>query len=133
MKTNLVFPGRLDVPLWRAHFVLTLLLAVSISACGSGGGSLNEKQFGLGSATLSWTPPTQNLDGSPLTDLAGYKIYYGKTPGNYDSKIHIENPGLTIYVVDYLTPGTYYFVLTAINSSNVESRFSNEVSKLVVY
>lgn len=128
-----MFSSHLDVPLWRARLLLHLVLVVSISACGSGGGSVSERQYGLGSATLSWTPPTQNLDGSPLTDLAGYKIYYGNKPGNYDSSIHVDNPGLTIYVVEYLTPNTYYFVLTAINSSGVESRFSNEVSKLVVY
>jgi hypothetical protein len=133
VKTNPAFPGRLDVPLWRAHFVITLLLAVSISACGSGGGSVTEKQYGTGSATLSWAPPTQNLDGSPLSDLAGYKIYYGNRAGDYHTSIHIDNPGMTIYVVEYLTPNTYYFVLTAINSSGVESRFSNEVSKLVLY
>jgi hypothetical protein len=33
-----------------------------------------------GQATLSWDPPTTNVDGTPLTDLAGYKVYYG-TPG----------------------------------------------------
>ncbi len=36
-----------------------------------------------GTATLSWTPPTQNTDGSPLTDLAGYRVYWGTSSGNY--------------------------------------------------
>ncbi len=133
VKTNPAFPGRPDVERRRPHIVLALFLVLSISACGSGGGSVSQEQYGLGSATLSWTPPTQNLDGSPLIDLTGYKIYYGNKPGNYRSSIHIDNPGLTIYVVEHLTPNTYYFVLTAVNSSGAESRFSNEVSKLVVY
>ena len=134
MKTSPVYSGQLSVSQWRPHFVLTLLLAVSISACGGGGGggSVTVNQVGFGSATLSWTPPTQNTDGSPLTDLASYKIYYGNESGNYQTTIQIDNPGITIYVVENLTPNTYYFVMTAINSSGVESGFSNEASEQVL-
>jgi len=57
----------------------------------------------------------QNTDGSPLTDLTGYKIYYGNESGNYQASIQIDNPGIAIYVVENLTPNTYYFVLTVIN------------------
>ena len=74
----------------------------------------------------------QNTDSSPLTDLAGYKIYYGSESGNYQTSIQIDNPVIAIYVIEHLTPNTYYFVLTTINSSGVESQFSNEVSKLVL-
>ncbi len=133
MKTSRAYPSRLSVPQWRPHFVLTLLLAVIISACGGGGGgSVTVNQVGLGSTTLQWMPPTQNENGSPLTDLTGYKIYYGNESGKYQTSIQIDNPGIAIYVVENLTPNTYYFVLTAINSSGVESQFSNEVSKLVL-
>ena len=103
-----------------------------ISACGGGSGSATVNQVGFSSATLSWTPPTQNEDDSPLTDLAGYKIYYGNESGNYQTSIQIDNPGITIYVVENLTPNTYYFVMTAINSSGVESRYSNEASRQVL-
>jgi hypothetical protein len=127
-----VYSGQLSVLQWRPHFLLCLLLAVIISACVSCGESATVNQVGIGSTTLSWTPPTQNLDGSPLTDLAGYKMYYGNEPGNYHTSIRIDNPGITIYVVENLTPNIYYFVLTAINSSGVESQISNEVSKLVL-
>ena len=132
MTTSPAYPGQLSVLQWRPQFVLTLLLAVIISACVSCGESVTVNQVGIGSTTLSWTPPTQNSDGSPLTDLAGYKIYYGNESGNYHTSIHIDNPGIAIYVVENLTPNIYYFVLTAINSSGVESQFSNEVGKLVL-
>ena len=66
-----------------------------------------------GSATLSWNPPTTNTDGSPLTNLAGYKVYWGTTPGNYSSSATIMNPGIATYVVESLTPNTYYFAVTA--------------------
>jgi len=93
--------------------------------------SITVSQVSLGSATLSWTPPTQNDDGSTLTDLAGYKIYYGTNQGNYSTTIQINNPGIATYVVENLTPTTYYFVATAFNSSGVESAFSGEAIKVV--
>ena len=69
-----------------------------------------------GSATLSWTPPTQNSDGSPLVDLAGYKIYWGTASGSYTSVVQLGNPGLATYVVDGLASGaTYYFAVSAFN------------------
>jgi hypothetical protein len=84
-----------------------------------------------GSATLSWTPPTTNTDGSPLTNLAGYKIYWGTSQGNYTSSTTLNNAGLTSYVVTNLTPGTWFFVATATNSAGVESAFSTVASKTI--
>jgi hypothetical protein len=112
---------------------LVILLVFVIDGCGGGGGgSVTKNQVGNSSATLSWTPPTQNTNGSPLTDFAAYKIYYGNESGNYPTSIQIDNPGIATYVIDGLTPNTYYFVVTAINSSGVESGFSNEASKQVL-
>ncbi len=127
MTTSLAYRSRLSVPQWCPHLVPTLLLAVIISACGDGGSvPVTSNQVSFGSAALSWTPPTLNTDGSPLTDLASYKVYYGNESGNYHTSIQISNNGMTVYVVKHLTPNTYYFVMTAINSSGVESNFSNE-------
>jgi Fibronectin type III domain len=78
--------------------------------------------------TLNWQAPTENSDGSPLTDLSGYKIYYGSTAGNYSSNIPVPNPGLTTYVVENLAPGRYYFAVTSYNSQGVESAMSPEVA-----
>ncbi|MEQ9564088.1 MAG: putative Ig domain-containing protein [Woeseiaceae bacterium] len=87
--------------------------------------SISVTQVGTGSVSLTWTAPTQNEDGTPLVDLAGYKIYYGVSQGDYPNQIRVDNPGLTSYVVDNLSPDTYFFVSTAFNSSGVESNFSN--------
>ena len=89
------------------------------------------QQISMGSATLSWTPPTENTDDSPLNDLAAYKIYYGTSSGNYPNQIDIDNPGISTYVVENLPPDTYYFVSTAINSNGIESDFSNVATKVV--
>lgn len=87
--------------------------------------SVEVTQVQLGAVTLSWTAPTQYTDGSQLDDLAGYKIYYGVSQGNYPNQIEIDNPGLTTYMVENLTPATYYFVATAVNDAGMESDFSN--------
>ncbi len=82
-----------------------------------------------GSATLAWSAPTTNTDGTPLTDLAGYKVYYGTSSGNYTQSINIGN--VTTYTVSNLSPGTYYFSVTSYDSSGIESTYSNEVSKTI--
>jgi len=93
--------------------------------------SINVTQVALGSATLSWTAPTQNTDGSTLENLAGYNIYYGTSLGSYPSRVHVDNPGLTTYVVENLVPDNYFFVSTAVNSMGMESSFSNVAEKMV--
>jgi len=93
--------------------------------------SIDVSQVATSSVTLNWTPPTENEDGTPLTDLMAYKIYYGVTEGSYPNEIWIDNPGLTSYVVDNLAPNTYFFVSTSINSGGIESDFSNVASKVV--
>jgi len=94
--------------------------------------SIAVSQDGLGSVTLEWLPPESNTAGSYAGDLAGYVIYWGTEPGNYDQQVRIDNVGLTAYVVDSLEPSTYYFTATAFNSAGVESDFSNEVVRSVV-
>ena len=94
--------------------------------------SIEVTQAALGSVTLSWTPPTQNTDGTTLMDLAGYRIYYGTAQGNYPNSIVLDNqPGISTYVVENLTPGTYYFVSTAVNDQGMESNYSNVAQKMV--
>jgi hypothetical protein len=93
--------------------------------------SVTVSQTALGNVTLSWAAPTQNADGSPLQDLAGYKIYYGKSSRTYDHEIHIGSPSITTYVVDNLVPDTYYFAATSFNSSGVESEYSGEAVRTV--
>ncbi|MBT8441221.1 MAG: putative Ig domain-containing protein, partial [Gammaproteobacteria bacterium] len=85
-----------------------------------------------GSATLSWAAPTENADGTPLTDLAGYRVYYGKTYGNYSSSKAINNPGVVTTVIDNLSEGTWFFVVTARDLNGNESEESNVASKTIV-
>jgi hypothetical protein len=84
-----------------------------------------------GSATLSWSAPTLNEDGSPLTNLKGYRIYYGTSSTNLGNVLEVPTPGTTTAVVENLSPATWYFALKAYNTSNVESGFSNVASKTI--
>lgn len=84
----------------------------------------------IGTVTLDWTPPTENVDGTPLTDLAGYRIYYGQFSGQYTDELRIANANMTQHAVD-LPSGDYYFAMTAMDVSGNESDLSNEVLKIV--
>jgi hypothetical protein len=84
-----------------------------------------------GTATLSWEAPLQNVDGSALTALTGYKIHYGKKPGSYSETISIDTVAMTTYVIDGLAAGTYYFAITAVSSGGLESEFSGEASTTI--
>lgn len=93
--------------------------------------AISVNETALGSITLSWIAPTRYMDGSALTDLAGFIIYYGKTSGTYDHQIRIDNPSVSVYVVDDLDPTTYYFAATAFNATGVESFYSSEIALAV--
>ena len=105
----------------------------SSSAGGSGGQSVTPPPSGpcKTQLTVSWTAPTTNTDGSPLTNLAGFNIFYGlKVNGgvNYVNQINIPNKATSSYVISNLQPNTYYFVMTAYNTYGAESVPSNTVS-----
>ena len=89
------------------------------------------EQIALGSVTLSWTPPTQNEDGSPLTNLRGFRVYYGTSSANLSSMVEIPNAGVTTAVVENLSPATWYFGVKAYTTEGVESSFSNVASKTI--
>ena len=81
--------------------------------------------------TLTWQSPTTNSDGTPLTDLAGYKIYVSKTSGAYDKLTAIDVGNVLTKTLTNFCEGTYYFVATAYDTSGNESVYSNEVSKII--
>jgi Putative Ig domain/Fibronectin type III domain len=79
---------------------------------------------------LSWQPPAYNVDGTPVTDLAGYRVLYGTAPGSYTYSLPVSSPTVTSVVIEGLTPATtWYFVAKAVSASGVESDYSPAVSK----
>ena len=66
-----------------------------------------------------------------LTNLAGYRITYGRSASTLDQSINVTNPGLTTYVVPNLGSGTWYFAMYAYTSTGAESDASNVATKTV--
>jgi hypothetical protein len=82
-------------------------------------------------AMLSWVSPTQNTDGSALSDLEGFVIAYGHTSSALSESVKITNPSVDSYVFDQLPAGTYFFAVKAYTKSGVESDLSQVVSKVI--
>jgi hypothetical protein len=70
--------------------------------------------------TLEWDP-------NPEPDIAGYKIYYGFGSRDYSEVVDVGN-WTTCTIGDLESGVTYYFAVTAYNTSGYESGYSNEVS-----
>lgn len=119
-----------------------LAIACFVAACGNtvdlrvstneepgqpGGGTTT----GTGSVTLSWLPPVENTDGSPLLDLAGYRVYQGTSATSLSPTQRIDSPGITRIVVDGLSSGTHYFAVSAFALSGAESALSSVGSKRI--
>lgn len=93
--------------------------------------SITVNEMGSGSASLSWTPPTQNTNGSSLNNLAGYEVRYGRNADELDQVVAVDNPSINRYVVENLSSGTWYFAVIAVNSVGGASQLSNTASKTV--
>jgi len=93
--------------------------------------SISVVEPSVGSAELAWEAPTTYEDGTPLTDLSGYVIRYGRSIGVLDQSVRIDNAGTTLHVVDNLTEGTWYFSLSSVTGTGVESRPTGYVSKTI--
>lgn len=119
----------------------TLFVCIGVVACGGGGGEDSSAGPDTGGATggappsgvaeLSWTPPVENTDGSVLNNLAGYRVFYGRTPDNLGQEVGIENPSVSRYTLENLSGGVWYFAVVAVNSDGVSSAWSDLATKNV--
>lgn len=82
---------------------------------------------------VCWQNPSENVDGSPLTDLAHVDVYWGTVQGTYPNSLQYDTttPGAQniCTTVDPGAPGDYYVVATATNTQDEESAHSNTVLK----
>jgi hypothetical protein len=85
----------------------------------------------VGSATLSWVPPKTNVDGTPVTNLAGFRIAYGQNSGSLTQSVTVASPTITSAAIENLSSGTWYFAVKAYTTTGVESDLSNLASKTV--
>jgi hypothetical protein len=93
--------------------------------------SISVNQPTTGAATVTWSIPTQNTNGTPLVNLAGYKIYYGTSANSLSQSVQVANPGATSYAFTNLAAGTWYFGIVDYTTNGVESGFSNIASTTI--
>ena len=83
------------------------------------------------SVTLSWVAPTLNTDGTILNDLAGYYVNYGTSATALTQTVTVTGATSTSYTIANLTPGTYYFSVTAYSSAGTQSAPTPTVSTTI--
>jgi hypothetical protein len=76
--------------------------------------------------SLAWDPPTNNVDGTPLTDVVGYRIYHGIQSGIYSGFTNVANVA-TARVSNLQEGLTNYFAVTTLNAAGNESGYSAEL------
>lgn len=121
-------PGAEDV---ATYSDITIVVSDGETSASLGPFEITVTSVGSGSATLAWVPPTENVDGTPLTNLAGYEIRYGRSSSELSESIVLNNPSLSIYVLENLTSGTWYFAVAAMNTEGLTSPLSNVASKTI--
>lgn len=84
-----------------------------------------------GSARVNWTIPTANTNGSALTNLAAFRVYYGTSESAMSQTREINDITSTAATISSLAPGTWFFKVRAVNASQVESTDSSIASKAV--
>lgn len=80
---------------------------------------------------LTWTAPTTNTNGSALTNLAGYTVYYGSSPTALNQSVNVADAGATQFIVRGLAPGTWYFAVAAYTNNGLQSSYSKVVSETI--
>src|SRR5262250_1099023 len=104
------------------------------SGSSSSGASGSSSPGGAGILDASWTAPTANTDGSSLTDLAFYRVYYGTTSTSCPGPTFFQvaspttnpqiNDAVTFRLTGLLTAARYFVAVTAVDSDGFESACS---------
>ena len=137
--------------LLKQHFtsiLITLLITLQISACNSTGDNLTaattdinpdlvttgtdtgtDKNSTVADIKLSWAAPAEREDNSSisLAEIAGYMVFYGQAQGLYTNSITINDGTAVGYTFTDFPAGTYYFVVTTLDTEGRESQYSSEV------
>jgi fibronectin type III domain protein len=108
----------------------------TLSCTGTGGSASQSANVTVtpvttGTAILTWDPPTTNTDGSAVTPLAGYTIYYGTSANALTQSVVITDATTTTSEITGLASGTWYFAVAAAAADGTQSALSNLGSKAI--
>jgi hypothetical protein len=84
-----------------------------------------------GTATVTCTPPTTNADGTALTNLAGFRFYYGTDATHLTTFVQVANPGTCSNTFPNLANGQWFFSVTSYRADGAESDDSAIVTKTI--
>ena len=128
----------------QKHLVIliTLLLSIQLTACNNGNsedpagipaGTEESTSSGENYIHLSWTAPLEREDNQPisLSEIAGYKVYYGTEENTYPHSIDISNGSANGHTIENLSSGVYYLTLTTYDTAGRESKPSDEIKIIV--
>lgn len=87
--------------------------------------------IGSGKVTLQWARPTSNEDGSALTDLAGYRVYYGQSSSLLDKSVDVHGATVSSVEIQGLASGRWYFAIASYNAAGIESSKSGVVTTTI--
>ena len=130
-------PRTISIPISKTPFVGAKTLAIAIASAenadlGSPASAIvTVNGINPGEATLSWNRPSTNTDGTPLTNLAGYKIYFGTSPSDMYRVFTVSNPATVELEISNLSSATWYFAVAAYNTDGTESVLSPIGSKTI--
>ena len=130
--------------------LVILLTTLHISSCGTGDNLTaatadinldtgtdtvadNGNNSTIADINLSWVAPTEREDNTSisLSEVAGYQVFYGMARGQYSKSITINDGTAVDYTFTDLPSGTYYFVVTTIDTEGRESQYSPEVTVVI--
>jgi hypothetical protein len=114
-----------------ANIVISMSDGTSSQALAPFSITVTAQTASTGTATLSWVAPAKNTDGSPVTNLAGFKIDYGNSAGALTQTVSVSDPAATSYTIQGLTSGTWYFAVSDFTSAGVASALSAVVTKTI--
>jgi hypothetical protein len=97
----------------------------TLTCDGPGGSSIAMIEVPVQRATLRWAP------GHGASAPTSFRIYWGRQSGQPENQITISDPSVSEHSIDLPGPGTYYFILAALDASGNEIARSNEASKVL--
>jgi len=119
----------------RATGAVNATTTYTISCTGSGGTATQSaivtvtSSTSNGTATVSWEAPTINTDGTTVTNLSGYTIYYGTSQSDLTQSVVVSGAATLSYEITGLAAGTWYFAVAADGADGTESAMSSIGSK----